>query len=52
MECVVLAFIPGTHGLWSSVVTIAHSESGQIDYDEFMKFLEVDRSPFSGEPSS
>ena len=46
MECAVLIFIPETH---ASVIAIAHSESGQIDYDELMKFLEVDRSPFSGE---
>ena len=26
-----------------------HSETGEIDYDEFMKFVECDRSPFSGQ---
>ena len=25
------------------------SESGEIDYDEFMDFLEEERSPFSGQ---
>ena len=34
---------------WYSTVSGAHSESGEIDYDEFMEFLGEERSPYSGE---